>query len=457
MGRRRASPILTAVLSCAALGCAAGPRPDAPPSDGEVAAEVRELEGYAAGFEPDPVFGGRVWVTVAGPADAPPVVLVHGSGTDASDSWHPILPALAREHRVVLVDLPGFGRSSGGNHLYTPFRYAKALRQVVERHTDGPISLVGHSMGGAVAVTYAALRASEISRLVVLDVVGVLHAEDYLRYTMPAGGMLVRAMRYPGPDRPYPREMLADADMRRRYLQGSPAVIAGLALLVDDLGPAIERITAPTLILRGEQDRIASPRASHALRARLPGARFEPIEQAGHVPMKDRPEVVAERLLEWIREPLPAPPGEIPSAAELEASGRVGRCRKEEKVHFEGVYARVELEGCGQVRIEDAAIGELYAYDSVVKLRDVDLRSAETPLRAIESLVEVTGGEIEGDVCVETRGSDVNVAGALLDCRSAAVRSTRRSTVVFSVTRLDGPNGTEHLHEMRSLAAGKSR
>ncbi|PSP98164.1 alpha/beta hydrolase [Halobacteriales archaeon QS_4_70_19] len=93
---------------------------------------------------------------VAGPADAPPVVLLHGIGLDAADvSFRYLLSDLAADRRVYAPDLPGHGGSEKPRLSYTTAFFRRALAAFLDdRGLDGP-SLVGVSMGGAVALGYA--------------------------------------------------------------------------------------------------------------------------------------------------------------------------------------------------------------------------------------------------------------------------------------------------------------
>ena len=105
-----------------------------------------------AEYVEDPVFGGRVALYRAGPRSAETVVLVHGLGKMAARDWSTLVPALAERYQVLAIDLPGFGYSDKGNHHYSPDNFARVLDAAVRRHAPRPFALIGHSMGGAVAL-----------------------------------------------------------------------------------------------------------------------------------------------------------------------------------------------------------------------------------------------------------------------------------------------------------------
>jgi pimeloyl-ACP methyl ester carboxylesterase len=123
----------------------------------------------------EPVFGGRVFIARAGVGNERTIVLVHGMGDQAARDWEGVVPELARNYHVVLFDLPGFGRSDKGNLLYSPARYAALIDWIADRYAGKQFILAGHSMGGALALTYASLYPDRVARLILVDAAGVLH------------------------------------------------------------------------------------------------------------------------------------------------------------------------------------------------------------------------------------------------------------------------------------------
>lgn len=83
--------------------------------------------------------------------DGPAVVLVHGLDGSAAN-WIPVGQALADEHRVLAIDLPGFGRSPLGSHRSAMTAHADLVARCVQEWTDDPVALAGNSMGGLVAL-----------------------------------------------------------------------------------------------------------------------------------------------------------------------------------------------------------------------------------------------------------------------------------------------------------------
>ena len=108
----------------------------------------------------------------AGPQSAPVVLLLHGLGARAS-FWLPVIPLLVDQgFQVYALDLPGFGNSESVAELYTPDVVGELVREFVEALHLSPVIVVGHSMGGTMAGSFAIADPASIKALVFVDAVG---------------------------------------------------------------------------------------------------------------------------------------------------------------------------------------------------------------------------------------------------------------------------------------------
>ncbi|MFI8933313.1 alpha/beta fold hydrolase [Streptomyces sp. NPDC053474] len=105
---------------------------------------------------------------MSGPPDAPPLVLLHALGEDATD-WEAVVPALARSRRAYALDLRGHGRSDWPGDYSLELMQADVLR-FLDALGLGPVDLIGHSMGGIVAYLLAQDHPQRVSRLILEDV-----------------------------------------------------------------------------------------------------------------------------------------------------------------------------------------------------------------------------------------------------------------------------------------------
>lgn len=448
-------PSFVVGLLLAACGGSGGAAPVETTSTGE---PLPEAPGMVAARVSESVFGGEVYVLEAGPPGAPAVVLVHGLGERASADFHPVIPALAERYRVLAVDLPGFGRSSRGNQLYSPDRYVAALAEVLRSRVGGAFVLVGHSMGGAIALLFAAVHPDLVSRLVLIDAAGILHRDAYTRFLVHAQidgvlGSAVTTLMSPFARRaPDPHVLLSNETARSTFLGGDANRIAALALVLHDFGPALDGVRAPTLALWGEDDPVAPLRTGHLLASRMAHARLVVRPDTGHVPMADAPEWVTEQIMGWLDAP-----AVVAVSDPAEPNGRIGRCEAQDDVTFEGAYERIELDRCRGAQLDGVVTRQLVARDSVATLTDVTVVGEDGPgLRLEESVVRVTGGRIRAPVCVHVDGSELDMAGTVLECGDAAFVAGDRSKLVLSVLRVTSRRGHGHLHEVRVLDGGQS-
>ena len=228
----------------------------------------------------------------------PPLVLLHGWAMH-SGLWGPLVPRLARRHRVHAVDLPGHGESPA------PPRFT--LDGVVDAldaafGTDGaPLTLVGWSLGGLVAMHWALARPDRVGRLVLIATSPRFVAADdwphaMARETLSRFGDELRvawkltilrflALQLHGAE--HSRALLAD--MRQRLLArkapSATTLLDALSLLQDcDFRSEAARIEQPALVVTGDRDTLAYPAAGRFLAERLPHARFALIAGAAHVP-----------------------------------------------------------------------------------------------------------------------------------------------------------------------------
>ena len=237
--------------------------------------------------------------------DGPAVLLLHGSGpgTTGSGAWLATAEALAATHRVLAPDQAGFGRtplppgSTGGLRTWTD--QAAALMETLGIDT---YAVVGHSMGGAVALSLAATRAEQVTAVVGVSAMGAPGAPlsedlDALWGAEPgaegARDMLSRLF--------HDQSLVTEAAVAARAEAMQAGAEAYAALFPpprqrwnDDLTlspAAVAAITAPVLLVHGAQDRVTPLRtAALPLLDLLPDVRLHVLGRCGHGPFVENPE-----------------------------------------------------------------------------------------------------------------------------------------------------------------------
>jgi pimeloyl-ACP methyl ester carboxylesterase len=236
--------------------------------------------------------GRSVRYRVAGAGE--PVVLLHGL-SGSGRWWGRTVPALAGRYRVYVPDLPGFVAMarSGSRGRFGLAEAPAWLLAWMEAVGLRSAHVVGHSMGGYVALRLAADAPEAVRRLVLVAPAGVRrgHRPDpMLAYTLP----LVAALRRVGPG--FLPLVARDA------LRAGPATVwwAARALLAADARPHLPAVAAPTLLIWGARDPLVPPAIGYRLRAEIGGARLLLLEGAGHVPMYERPTAFNTALLAFL-------------------------------------------------------------------------------------------------------------------------------------------------------------
>lgn len=418
----------------------------------------------------EPVFEGKVCTLQANRDATVGVILIHGLG-GSIDDWKDTIPALAKDFHVVAFDLPGFGKSDKGSQEYSPTRYARLAHFLADRYfSNKNYHIVGHSMGGAIALRFAAQRPLRFQRLVLIDAAGMLHPQVLSRFQ--AGSLLERtsgmrqtrgfAERLSGRileqvDRlPISPIDIANSELgREAVLQGGPGQIAALELAGEDFSSAITSVTEPTLILWGDNDLTVPQRTGKVLAARMPHARLEIIPGSGHEPMHDQTEqtnaLIRTHLLasdQDLARQYPHAPHESAFASE-----RVGTCSRDSGMEFKGDYRTIELRDCSNVTIRNARVGQLSVLNSRVTLLDTDILGKDEGLYADNSDVTITNGDISGMIAIKAQRSRFDLAGVHLKGTQDAVKAVG-SKFVFSICRASSPHTDGSLHLYKKMNDG---
>ena len=249
-----------------------------------------------------------------GDPTALPLVLLHGGAAQAH-WWDHLAPALAEHSYVVALDLRGHGDSSWVSPpAYEIEDYVGDVEAILAAlHLVSPV-LIGHSLGGFVALSYAARSAKALSGLIVVDIGFRLKSNRMMRLlrNLPAPvyqdetDLLRRFQLLPG-------ETTASSTLLHHIARTSvqPLETGGFTLKFDratmvrkpcDLSPVLSQITCPTLVLRGSHSQHLSMATLTDMVHRCPGARGREISDAGHHVLLDNPTAFLHAVRDFLRE-----------------------------------------------------------------------------------------------------------------------------------------------------------
>jgi pimeloyl-ACP methyl ester carboxylesterase len=274
--------------------------------------------------------GHRISYREAGDPGLPVLLLVHGI-TSSSATWEPVMPALAEHAHVIAPDLLGHGKSDKPRADYSLGALASGLRDLLERLGHDRASVVGHSLGGGVAMQFAYQYYEHCERLVLVASGGLgPEVSSALRAATLPGAELVLAViasRHVHGAGVAVSRLLARLPVRLRpsvvqaahgyaSLADNPTRSAFVQTLRSVVGPGGQRVSAndrlylaegrPTLLVWGALDTVIPVAHAHAAHAAIPGSRLEVFEQSGHFPHHDEPVRFARVLSDFLHTTEPA-------------------------------------------------------------------------------------------------------------------------------------------------------
>lgn len=260
--------------------------------------------------------GPELRVLEAGPADGPPVVLVHGWAVSAYLWRHNILPLAAAGNRVLALDLPGHGLSDApsAKGSYTLAAFSRAVLETMDACGVQRAAVAGQSMGGKVVVRAALDAPERVSQLMLYGAVGfglIPPWQGLSPLLPPLPGELIAKF--------IPREVIAFVQHRVYGKLGFfterdvdeywaptqfPAVVRAQFQMLQEFEwglwdeASLRRLQVPTHVIFGTRDRTVRPRNAEALAGLLPNGRITWIPDGGHVVMEEIPQRVNAQMLE---------------------------------------------------------------------------------------------------------------------------------------------------------------
>ncbi|MFE3291559.1 alpha/beta fold hydrolase [Rhodococcus sp. NPDC059234] len=263
------------------------------------------------------VHGYRRAVRIAG--DGPPLLLIHGIG-DNSSTWNEVIPHLAKNFTVIAPDLLGHGRSDKPRADYSIAAYANGMRDLLTVLGFDRATVIGHSLGGGVALQFAYQFPQMIERLILVAPGGVTKdVNPALRFAaLPVANQALRLLQVPGctsalalagkvvdqlyrgpfksiaifhdaPDLVRVLSDLPDPTAREAFLRTLRAVVDWRGQVVTMLDRCYLTARLPVQIIWGERDAVIPVSHAYLAHSALPDSRLEIFEGSGHFPFHDDP------------------------------------------------------------------------------------------------------------------------------------------------------------------------
>jgi pimeloyl-ACP methyl ester carboxylesterase len=241
----------------------------------------------------------------------PAILLLHGAGA-SHDAWSRLVPWLAGRHRVIAPDLPGFGQTGRPREGYVRTTMARSIVELMKALGEERLAVVGHGLGGFLAVELGAAWPYTVARLALISpVVGGLDGggrsnsvdEAMAERQLYGDGSIEHAIEAS-------QHFIRAADARSWYVesvrehasQSDPAAVRELLVNAGQVndGMMLRAFRCPTLVVRPEVDETFSRARAERIAAAIPLGRMVEIPDAGHFVQIERPEVLADALLPFL-------------------------------------------------------------------------------------------------------------------------------------------------------------
>ena len=213
------------------------------------------------------------------------LVLVHGAN-DQAGTWFPIAPALAQSRRIIIPDLPGHGESAPESGPIPISLIVQRLTAVIEHAAPShPITLIGNSLGGWIALLYALRNPERVERLVLESSGGLSRplSSPLTAQNRDEALQILRAVHGPQYE---PQEWVIDALLQRA--SGSP-MLRLTELQEHQIESRLGEINTPATLIWGANDGVVPLSYGEALRDALPHATMHVIADAAHIPHMQQP------------------------------------------------------------------------------------------------------------------------------------------------------------------------
>lgn len=404
----------------------------------------------------EPTFNEVTYVETYGDPSNEAIIFVHGLGDEASKIWQDTAQALQNEYYILLFDLPGFGRSDKSNKLYSPYNYAYFINYLAGHFIQKPFHLVGHSMGASISLKYASMF-ENIKSLMLIDAAGILNKIAYSQFLLKEktqkvtqnNGIVDFVENLPSKLNEFlPLNLdsvLQYNASRKVLLRSNPSTIAATALVEEDFSLIPQRVNVNTLIMWGEEDKVAPLRTGYVLHKRIENSKLVTVKDAGHVPIKDAPQIFLNALQEHLK-------NHAYQKEEMTFSSYAKKIviENKDKVTLTGHIEHLVIKNSTNIRIKDAKIDELYIEKSDVSIVNSQLNLEKTT-QILESTLTITASDIQ-TIGIELLDSSLDLAGvdiSSLNYTFKSLNQSRTQNILFSLCQLN----ENTLHEMVTLKA----
>jgi pimeloyl-ACP methyl ester carboxylesterase len=230
----------------------------------------------------------------------PAVLILHGWGS-SSDSWVEVQRMLAEKgYRVIVPDLPGFGKTQAPLDIWGVEEYADFVSQFAEQMGIEKFVLVGHSFGGQTAIQFAIAHPEKVEKLVLIASAGVRRTPGVLKALVMGIAKIASFVLYLVPSQELRNNIKHAMYMiiRRRDYVRTQGIMRDVfkKVITQDLTAKFSKISMPTLIIWGDKDELTPVQDAYLMGELIPNSKLEIIPGGKHALNFQSPEKLAEKI-----------------------------------------------------------------------------------------------------------------------------------------------------------------
>lgn len=229
------------------------------------------------------------------------LLLLHGWGINLG-TFKQLSQDLAKDMRVISVDLPGFGGSERPKETWGVAEYSRFLSQFLDKLKVNIAVLAGHSLGGQIAIYATGEGILKPNKLVLMSSAGVRNAQGGRKSAfmiIAKLGRIVTSLPFMSLLRAPLKKKLYEAAGSTDYLQSGPMADVFLKVIKEDVQSQAAKISIPALLIWGARDPETPLWHGKILAAKITNSKLEVLEGSNHFPYLDRPDEVASLIREF--------------------------------------------------------------------------------------------------------------------------------------------------------------
>lgn len=226
------------------------------------------------------------------------LILLHGWGQSVESFW-PIVDQLRSDFTIYLLDLPGFGRSKLPQKPWYVADYAKLVACFIKRQNLKAPILLGHSLGGRIAIRVAVSNSNLVDKLVLVSSAGIKPKQDGLKFIAYFTAKIIRLFIPTWFNLKKKARYLLYKRLESDYLEAGEMSQTLTNILDEDLTSTLPKIKNKTLLIWGEEDKAVPVSFGKKMYQLIPNSQLEVYESVGHFPYLENPQLFIHHLKDF--------------------------------------------------------------------------------------------------------------------------------------------------------------